>query len=212
MLRKKRIDICVLDIMLSPEPESGLDTIRMVRESGVPIISLTDIADVDQKAIEAGVDIFLRKPCPPERLQDVIETLRIRRDLQAQRKPIFVAHEFSQAQREDLRAALADAFEDTHFTLYYADVELRVGHILLGKIIERIKTTEFGIYDISFPGRPNVFLELGIAIGMAKPYYIIMRAGTEVPADLAGLDRIEYESFQDLVEQIKTKIAAQHAI
>jgi len=70
--------------------------------------------------------------------------------------------------------------------------------------------TDFGIYDISSEGRPNVFLELGIAIGMEKPYYIVARNGTTVPADLAGLDRIDYGSFQDLIIQVRDKIVKKH--
>lgn len=210
--KTEQYDICLFDMLLD-SPKKGPSPIDLVKDlhgKRIPIVVLTNTNEVDKAVIESGADVFMRKPCPPERLHDVIETLRIRRDLQLQRKPVFVAHEFSASQRDDLRAALDSAFKGTPLTLYYADADIRSGHILLGKIIERIKTTEFGIYDVSAQGRPNVFLELGIAIGTGRPYYIIAREGTEFPADLAGLDRIEYRSFQDLISQVKDKIISKY--
>lgn len=118
----------------------------------------------------------------------------------------FVAHEFSIQEKDDLREAIEKAFEGTGMYAYYADVEVRNTHIL-SKIKEKILTTQFGIYDISNPSKPNVFIELGLAMGAEKTFYIICRKGTTIPADLAGLDRIEYESYKKLTELIKTKLA-----
>ena len=55
---------------------------------------------------------------------------------------------------------------------YYADLEMRQSHIL-DKIRDMILKTQFGIFDISNPKKPNVFLELGLAIGAEQPFYII---------------------------------------
>ena len=117
----------------------------------------------------------------------------------------FVAHEFSKQEMDDLRYAIETAFEGTGLKAYYADLEMRQSHIL-EKIRDMILKTQFGIFDISNPKKPNVFLELGLAIGAEQPFYIICRKGTEIPADLAGLDRIEYESYLQLIESLKTLI------
>jgi hypothetical protein len=117
----------------------------------------------------------------------------------------FVAHEFGAQQRDDLRAAIEAAFKGSGLKGYYADIELRQKHIL-EKIMERIRTTQFGIYDVT-NGNPNVCLELGIAIALGKPYYIVCKKGAACPTDLQGLDRIEYESFKYLTTEIKRKIA-----
>ena len=154
--------------------------------------------------------MVLRKPFPAPNLTDVMENLLIRADINAQKKPIFVAHEFSAEQMDDLRETLDSVFVGTAFELYYADKEMKPGHILLGKISERIKTTEFEIYDLSRQGRLNVALELGIAIGLGKPYYITAREGSSIPSDLAGIDRIEYRSFQDLAIQLKDKVLTRY--
>jgi len=116
----------------------------------------------------------------------------------------FVAHEFNAQQMADLRKAIAEAFKGTGLNAYYADMEVRQKHIL-EKIKERILETQFGIYDVTNVN-PNVCLELGIALGAKRPYYIILKKGTSRPADVEGLDRIEYESYRDLTAKIKDKI------
>lgn len=116
----------------------------------------------------------------------------------------FVAHEFSKQKRDDLREAIEEAFKGSGLKAYYADIEVRQEHIL-EKIEKRILMTQFGIYDAT-NGNPNVCLELGIARGAKKPYYIIHERGTKLPADLEGLDRIEYESYKQLAKELKEKV------
>lgn len=118
----------------------------------------------------------------------------------------FVAHAFTRAMKDDLRRAVEEALEGSGLNPYYADMELREGHIFLNKILPKIKGSRFGIYDISEPAKPNVFIELGAALALRRPYIIIVKKGTEIPADLHGLDRIEYESLQDLTKQLREKV------
>ena len=116
----------------------------------------------------------------------------------------FVAHEFSKQKRDDLRKAIEEAFRGSGLKAYYADIEVRQKHIL-EKIEERILITQFGIYDVT-NSNPNVCLELGIARGAKKPYYITHEKDTKLPADLQGLDRIEYESYKQLTKELKKKV------
>lgn len=106
---------------------------------------------------------------------------------------------------DDLRDAIERAFNRTGLKAYYADIEIRQSHIL-GKIADMIFHTQFGIFDISNPMKPNVFLELGFAMAAKKPYYLICKKGTDIPANLEGLDRIEYESYKQLSSLIKELI------
>ncbi|MFA4936097.1 MAG: hypothetical protein WC568_09705 [Candidatus Methanoperedens sp.] len=125
----------------------------------------------------------------------------------------FVAHEFSKEGRIDLRSAIKDAFENTDLIPYYADLEVRpegATKYILEKIKEKILATQFGIYDITTE-KQNVFIELGIAIGFDKPYYIIRKIDLnqkerKIPADLEGIDRIEYEAYGELTGKIKELI------
>ena len=118
----------------------------------------------------------------------------------------FVAHEFSAEQIDDLRAAIDSALSGSGLTSYYADTELRQGHIFKDKILHKIRVSRFGIYEISNPSKPNVFLELGAGLALGKPCIIICRKGTQVPADLQGLDRVEYQSYRDLTGQLAEKL------
>lgn len=119
----------------------------------------------------------------------------------------FVAHSFTKSYREDFRKALKDALCGclNNREPYYADAEIRKGHIFINKIIPKIKSTQFGIYEIS-EENSNVFLELGVAMALNKTYYILCKKGTKIPANLKGLDRIQYESFLELTGQLKKKI------
>jgi len=115
----------------------------------------------------------------------------------------FVAYEFIQ---EGIREAIEQAFKGTELKGYFADIELKGnGKHILEKIEEMIFATSFGIYDIT-RNNPNVSLELGLARGAKKRFYIINKKGSKIPADLRGLDRIEYENYNNLTEEIKKKI------
>ncbi|HNX62362.1 MAG TPA: hypothetical protein PKN45_06940 [Candidatus Limiplasma sp.] len=116
----------------------------------------------------------------------------------------FVAHHFSKQNNDDLRKAIHRAFARSDFEAYYADSEAMQEHILT-RIEERIATTHFGLYEVS-SGNPNVYMELGYARGLGKRHYVLMKSGTTVPANIAGLQRIEYNSYEELTELLKNLI------
>jgi len=120
----------------------------------------------------------------------------------------FVAHKFTEQEKDDLRDAIEKAFDGNNLKPYYADKELREsGTHILDKIIEKIQETKFGIFDIT-GGNPNVCLELGLAKGFSKKFFIICGKDCidSIPSDLKGLDRIDYRSYKGLTEEIKMKI------
>lgn len=65
---------------------------------------------------------------------------------------------------------------------------------LLKKIITDMKAADFAIFDIS-GWNPNVCLELGLARGLNKQYYIINNTSKrkDVPSDIKGIDRVDYD-------------------
>jgi hypothetical protein len=73
-----------------------------------------------------------------------------------------------------------------------------------------IGEARFGLFDIT-RWNPNVTLELGIAIGLRRSYYLLFNpsdGGAHPPADLGGIDRIEYSSYGGL-EGSLTKLLIQ---
>ena len=95
-------------------------------------------------------------------------------------------------------AAFKAALERIPFRWYYADTHLSTKH-LLGILTSYIKTVDYCIFDISL-WNPNVALELGLAEGLGVEYYILLnkKLSKGVPADIQGLQRIEYEETKGL--------------
>jgi len=119
----------------------------------------------------------------------------------------FVAYDFKIPDRDDLVNAIKVAFEGTSLNGYYADLEIKAnGKHIFNKIEEMIQSTEFGLYEIS-TNNQNVSLELGLAKGAKKRFYILAKKGTLIPSDLQGMDRIEYSDYNQLTEVIRQKIA-----
>jgi hypothetical protein len=57
-----------------------------------------------------------------------------------------------------------------------------------------------------------VALELGIAVGLDEDYYILFDPShdqTDVPSDLGGIDRLQYEDFSSLKDQLRRLIEQQ---
>jgi len=118
----------------------------------------------------------------------------------------FVAFDFKIPDRDNLVNAIKGAFEGTSMIGYYADLEVKAnGKHIFNKIEEMILSTEFGLYEIS-TNNQNVSLELGLAKGAKKRFYILAKKGTEIPSDLKGMDRIQYDDYHQLTEEIRKKI------
>lgn len=87
------------------------------------------------------------------------------------------------------------------FRFIYADTTLETKHLL--EILRRnITTADFCIFDVS-TWNANVSLELGLADGLEAEYYILVnkKLSKGVPADIQGIQRIEYESYDDFDQQ-----------
>ena len=91
----------------------------------------------------------------------------------------------------------------------FADEKITNLHILQ-KIANYIRSSRFGIYDIS-GWNPNVTLELGLAFGLGEKAYIAIDPTktdvNEVPSDLRGMDRIQYDSYTELQTGLERLLA-----
>jgi hypothetical protein len=116
----------------------------------------------------------------------------------------FIGHRFTQAYLDDFRNSVENAFEMYNGVIRadYADNTLVDGHILKDKIEPKISDSFFCIFDISEQDKPNVFIELGIAIGKKKR--VVLTSRFAPPTDLAGYDTIVYDSFKELTNKLKS--------
>jgi hypothetical protein len=90
-------------------------------------------------------------------------------------------------------------WRDLPFKVVYGNTDLQTKH-LLSIMKSNIARSDFSVFDLS-DWNPNVALELGIAEGLkrkpGKEYYILLntRRSGDVPADIRGIQRIEYTSY-----------------
>jgi hypothetical protein len=107
------------------------------------------------------------------------------------------------------------ALDRIPFRWYYADTGLTTKH-LLGILTSYISSVDYCVFDIS-TWNPNVALEIGLAEGLGVDYYILLnrKLKKNVPADIQGLQRIEYDSVNSLdtdglIPQIVKYLVRQH--
>lgn len=93
------------------------------------------------------------------------------------------------------------------------------GHDLRAKIHLMIERAELVIAEITHKG-PNVYYEIGYAVGARRPLLLVMEKGAEVPEDLKGREFIEYSERREdcevfearLCEQVRTRVNSNIAL
>jgi len=116
----------------------------------------------------------------------------------AEKPTIFVAYPYS-FKKADYRAPFKKVAREYGVEFTYADQKITAIHIL-EKIIEMMEEAEFSLFDIT-TWNANVALELGVAMGRGLDYYILFNPENEegdVPADLGGIDRLQWTSHAEL--------------
>lgn len=124
-------------------------------------------------------------------------------------RQIFVAYSYKLYPKADYRRVFEDLKNAFQVEFVFADEKITSLHILQ-KIANYIRESRFGIYDIS-GWNPNVTLELGLAFGLSEKSFIAIDPAkteiAEVPADLRGIDRIQYGSYAELQIGIEKLLA-----
>ena len=118
-------------------------------------------------------------------------------------RQVFVAYPYSFPKR-DYRRVFKSLGESFQVTFVFADEQIVNRHIL-EKIDRYIQGSDFSLFDIS-GWNPNVALELGMAHGRGNTYYILYNPAKnkigEVPSNLRGIDRVQYEDLTDLEDKL----------
>lgn len=122
---------------------------------------------------------------------------------------VFVAYPYSFS-RADYRRVYREVGKAYGVEFTYADQKITNKQILQ-KIEAMIHEAQFSVFDVT-TWNPNVALELGIAIGAELDYYIAFNPAIEqgeVPADLGGIDRIQYTDYASLGEGVSNLMTQQ---
>jgi hypothetical protein len=116
------------------------------------------------------------------------------------RGSVFVACPYTLFPLDDYKKTFqaVSRSQDVHFR--FADEQITNQHIL-EKVRNYISTHDFSLFDIT-GWNPNVALELGIAVGLGKKYFVLFNhkidPNKDAPSDIRGVDRIQYGSNSEL--------------
>lgn len=117
---------------------------------------------------------------------------------------IFVAYAYNLFDKGDYRGVFSEVEKLYPVQFIFADEKITNMHIM-GKISSYMKSAAFSIFDIT-GWNPNVTLELGYAMATSENWYISynpkIAKNDDVPSDIRGIDRIQYNSFKDYTSKL----------
>lgn len=130
----------------------------------------------------------------------------------------FVGHRFTDRVTRNLRHNLQLTMRPYGISLWYADNDMP-NEPVFETILRRIRASHFCIFDDrETEVRPNVFIELGAAIALQRPYFYLnyqnkhtvqlgrRSEAIQTPSDLAGMLYLPYAAYEDLFRQFAARL------
>jgi len=120
---------------------------------------------------------------------------------------VFVAYAFHSKflKRHKLIQHLREILENCNLKPLFWEAKTERGHFDC-KICRDIQESLFIILEFS-DANPNVAFEFGLGIAMGKDYFILRKEGSyDLPADIQGLDSIQYKNYSDLRKKLSGRI------
>lgn len=145
--------------------------------------------------------------------RDMLQTL-------TQGRPyIFVIMSYKEEKKRLYDSISKIARERFNVACIRADEVTSSGYDLLAKIHHLISRAELVIAEIS-EWSPNVFYEIGYAVGVQKPPLLLIAKGKKIPTDLKGLEVIEYKDIiggiddfeRDLFDHLRFRMNSELAV
>lgn len=125
----------------------------------------------------------------------------------SQRRKCLVACRFIEEVQSRLESVLEPIFS------YYGYELVFVGDLgrdqILKQVLDHLKSGEiaFALFDTFRTSRkPNVFIELGIAYALDKPFILLEHETAVLPTDLGGLITLRYSGYRELARELTTKL------
>ncbi len=140
----------------------------------------------------------------PTRGKFTIFALRFSGTPRSRRLTCFVGHRFLPRINKTLRPNLRFVLEPSNIRPVWTDMDMS-GEGFFAKTIREIRHADFCIFDNRDADlRPNVYIEVGIAYVLKKPFIIADYKDNrlEVPSDLQHINRVQYRDYEDLCRQI----------
>lgn len=122
----------------------------------------------------------------------------------------FVSHGFPPDLLNDWRNTLEKTFTQANNNAespkpYFYGDKLEGGYRLCS-ICEKLYTTRFSMFLLPSSQDRNVYFELGIAIGLGAPFFLIQAQNADIPLILEGLNRYIGGSFRTIRRELAGKI------
>ena len=117
-------------------------------------------------------------------------------DIEEDDKSVFGGMPFRPESENVYKYAIVLALEKLGLKSWKADEEPWAIDIMC-KVCQGIQKSRYAITNIS-EWNPNVLFELGLIYGLGKTAFIIKAREEAVPADLTGIEYIEYDDFGQL--------------
>ena len=130
----------------------------------------------------------------------------------------FVGHRFTPSVTNNLRHNLQLVCRPYRISLWYSDTDMPSGSVF-ETIVKRIRESDFCFFDDrETEVRPNVLIELGVAIGIGKPYFYLnyqkkrtvtierRKEPITTPSDLVGMLAMPYVSYEDVVRELAMRL------
>lgn len=113
---------------------------------------------------------------------------------------VFVACPYTLFPLDDYKAVFSAVKRTYDIDFKFADEQI-TNQYILSKITNYTRESDISIYDVT-GWNANVALDLGIAVGLNRRYFILLNTkidvNKDVPSDIKGIDRIQYASNQEL--------------
>jgi len=119
-------------------------------------------------------------------------------------REVFVIMSFEETEDlEDYKAAVEYVCKKAGFEAVRTDTRPPANtHQIIDKIHDHIQTCGFVIADLTNE-RPNVYYEIGYAMGLDKKLILTSKKDEKVHFDLHGYNRIEWKGSENLKKQLK---------
>lgn len=116
----------------------------------------------------------------------------------------FVGHRFTKKLSEALRSNLRYVLEPFGIALKWSGMDINATGFF-DDILANIHKCDFCIFDTrDTEGRPNVFIEAGIAYALKRPFILAsyQRNQLRVPSDLQHIKTIQYKDYRELTRTL----------
>jgi glycosyltransferase involved in cell wall biosynthesis len=182
------------------------DQVARALPSYLPAL-VKDINGRGQAILNLGpkdLQITLREGRDPDKGRFNLFEIQWLRSKPRMKRTCFLGHRFTREISNSLRSNLRYVLEPSNINLKWSGIDLNAAGFF-DEIIELIRKCDFCIFDNRLTeGRPNVYIEAGIAYALKRPFILANYKGNRLrlPADLKHITVIPYSNYQELAKRL----------